>query len=68
MTPPKEPGEPPLTDAEIAKLRAVLSQDEFVRRFWASIRSWVLAIAAVIAALTVGAESIGKALAWIRGK
>ena len=57
-----------MTDAEIAKLRAVLSQDEFVRRFWASIRSWVLAIAAVIAALTVGAESIGKALAWIRGK
>ena len=62
------PKSQPLTDDEIERIRAVLGQDEFVRKFWASIRSWVLAIAAVIAALTVGAESIGKALAWIRGK
>lgn len=69
MTPPKESNhEPPLTDAEINSLRAVLAQDEFVRKFWASVRSWVLAAAAVIAALTVGAEAIGKALSWIRGK
>jgi hypothetical protein len=69
MTPtPKENHEPPLTDSEISRLRAVLNQDEFVRKFWASIRSWVLAIAAVIGALTIGAEAIGKALLWIRGK
>ena len=65
---PQSTKEPPLTDSEIAKLRAVLNQDEFVRRFWASIRSWGMAIAAVIAALTVGAESIAKALNWLRGK
>mgnify|MGYP006374419079 CR=1 FL=1 len=69
MTPPKESNhEPPLTAAEINRLRAVLAQDEFVRRFWSSVRAWVLAAAAVIAALTVGAEAIGKALSWIRGK
>jgi hypothetical protein len=46
----------------------MLAQDEFVRRFWSSVRAWVLAAAAVIAAFTVGAEAIGKALSWIRGK
>lgn len=69
MTPPKESNhEPPLTDAEINRLRAVLAQDEFVRKFWASVRSWVLAAAAVIAAMTVGVEALAKALAWLRGK
>ena len=69
MTPPKESNhEQPLTDAEIANLRAVLAQDKFVRDFWVTVRAWVLAAAAVIAALTVGAEAIGKALSWIRGK
>lgn len=69
MTPPKDQNhEQPLTDAEIANLRAVLAQDKFVRDFWTTVRSWVLAAAAVIAALTVGAEAIGKALNWIRGK
>lgn len=69
MTPPKDPNhDPALTDAEIVRLRAMLAQDEFVRRFWSSVRAWVLAAAAVIAAFTVGAEAIGKALSWIRGK
>jgi hypothetical protein len=66
MTPPTK--EPPLTDSEILRLRAVLNQDAFVRQFWASIRSWVLAIAAIVAALTVGVEALGKAMNWIRGK
>jgi len=69
MTPPKDSNqEPALTDSELVRLRAVLAQDEFVRRFWSSVRAWVMAAAAVIAALTVGAEAIGKALSWIRGK
>jgi len=71
MTPPKQlpgPVPQPLTDEEIRALRAVLNQDEFVRRFWASVRAWVLAGAALLAAVTVGAESISKALNWIRGK
>ena len=69
MPPPKDSNhEPPLTDTEIASLRAVIAQDKFVRDFWATVRAWVLAAAAVIAALTVGAEAIAKALAWIRGK
>ena len=69
MTLPKESNhEPALTDAEIVRLRAVLAQDDFVKKFWSSVRAWVLAAAAVIAALTVGAEAIGKALSWIRGK
>ena len=41
MTPPQKAA--PLTDDEIRSLRAVLGQDEFVRRFWASVRAWVLA-------------------------
>lgn len=72
MTPPQKqlpaPTTQPLTDDEIKSLRAVLGQDEFVRRFWASVRAWVIAGAAVLAALTVGVESVAKALNWIRGK
>ena len=58
----------PLTSDELRAVRAVLNQDMFVRRFWASVRAWTLAAAAIIAALTVGIESMGKALTWIRGK
>ena len=71
MTPPQKQIEhraEPLTSDELRAIRAVLGQDEFVRRFWASVRAWTLAAAAIIAALTVGIESMGKALQWIRGK
>ncbi len=69
MTPRLPPPQSqPLTDSEVEQLRAVLAQDAYVKRFWASIRAWVLAIAAILAAVTVGAETISKALAWIRGK
>lgn len=71
MTPPQKqlpPPPAPLNSEEVAKLRVMLGQDEFVRRFWASVRAWVIAGAAVLAALTVGVESVAKALNWIRGK
>ena len=72
MTPPQkqltDSKADPLTSDEIRAVRAVLGQDEFVRRFWASVRAWVLAGAAVIAALTIGVEALAKVLNFIRGK
>lgn len=55
MTPPKPPN---LSDEEIIRVRAMLDQDKFVRQFWASVRTWVIAIAAVVAGITVGFEAL----------
>lgn len=65
MTPTKPP---PLTDEEIKDLRAVLEQDRFVRRFWASVRAWVLAVAAIIAGITVGFEALAKVVKFLAGR
>ena len=65
MTPTKPP---PLTDEEIKDLRAVLEQDRFVRRFWSSVRTWVIAIAAVVAGVTVGFEALAKVVRFLAGK
>lgn len=65
MTPTKPP---PLSDDEIKDIRAVLEQDRFVRRFWASVRTWVLAIAAVIAGITVGFEALAKVVRFLAGR
>jgi len=55
MTPPKPL---PLTDEELIRVRALLDQDKFVRQFWASVRTWVIAAAAVVAGITVGFEAL----------
>lgn len=65
MTNPKPPS---LTDDELTRLRAILEQDKFVRQFWSSVRAWVVAIAAVIAGVTVGFEALGKVVKFFAGK
>ena len=65
MTPTKPP---PLTDEEIKDLRAVLEQDRFVRQFWSSVRTWVIAIAAVVAGITVEFEALAKVVRFLAGK
>jgi len=57
-----------LTDEEIKDLRAVLEQDRFVHRFWSSVRTWVIAIAAVVAGITVGFEALAKVVRFLAGK
>jgi hypothetical protein len=51
MTSPKPPD---LSDEELVRVRALLAQDAFVRQFWASVRTWVIAVAAIVAGITVG--------------
>jgi hypothetical protein len=43
-----------LTAEEIVGLRKLMEQDARARWFWASLRTWILAISATIALLTVG--------------
>ncbi len=43
--------EPPVTDEELRKIRAILIQDERVIWLWASVRKWVAGTAIFIAAL-----------------
>lgn len=57
-----------LSDDELIQLRALLEQDKFVRQFWSSIRTWVIAVAAVIAGISVGFEAIAKAIKFLAGK
>ena len=45
-----------LTEVEIKGLRTLMEQDARARWFWASLRTWVLAISATIALLTVGLD------------
>ena len=65
MTPPKTP---PLTDEELIRVRTLLDQDRFVRQFWSTIRTWVIAIAAVVAGITVGFEALAKVVRFLAGK
>ncbi len=59
---------PNLSDEELIRLRALLAQDAFVRQFWASLRTWVIAIAAVVAGVTVGFEALAKVVRFLAGK
>jgi len=47
-----------LTHEEIRGLRKLMEQDARARWFWASLRTWVLAISAVIAAFVSGYEGL----------
>jgi hypothetical protein len=47
-----------LTHDEIKGLKMLMEQDARARWFWASLRTWVLAISADIALLTVGYDGI----------
>ena len=46
----------------------MLDQDKFVRQFWSSIRTWVIAVAAVVAGISVGFEAIAKVVKFLAGK
>lgn len=59
---------PQLSDEELFQLRAMLDQDKFVRQFWSSIRTWVIAVAAVVAGISVGFEAIAKVVKFLAGK
>ena len=59
---------PDLSDEELIRVRALLAQDAFVRQFWASVRTWVIAIAAVVAGITVGFEALAKVVRFLVGK
>lgn len=63
-----EPKQPQLTDDELRYLRTIMDQDKYVRRFWASVRTWVIAIAAVVAAITVGFDALAKFIKFFAGK
>ena len=64
-TPPKTP---PLTDEELIRVRTLLDQDRFVRQFWSTIRTWVIAVAAIIAGVTVGFDAIAKVVKFLAGR
>ena len=67
MTPPnKKPN--PFSDSEIDQIRAILEQDDFVRKFWSTARTWVIAVAAVIAGITVGFDAIAKVIKFFAGR
>ena len=65
MTPPKPP---PLTDEEIVRVRTLLDQDKFVRQFWSTVRTWVIAVAAIIAGVTVGFDAIARVVKFLAGR
>lgn len=46
--PPEEVA--PLTDPEIQNIRTLIEQDQRVRWFWTTIKTWSLAIVAIVAA------------------
>lgn len=68
MPPTNDDKPAPLTPDEIREIRAVLDQDKYVRRFWASVRTWVIAIAAVVAGISVGFDALGKVVKFLAGK
>jgi hypothetical protein len=47
-----------LSVEEVTQLRKIILQDAHARWFWASFRTWILAISAAIALLTVGFDGI----------
>jgi hypothetical protein len=47
-----------LTSEEIIGLRKLMEQDARTRWFWSSLRTWVLALSAIIAMLTVGLDGV----------
>lgn len=51
---------PPLTDAELRKLRELLKADERAVWLWGAIKVWATWIAAVVVAVTMGWESLRK--------
>ena len=67
MTPPnKKPN--PFSDSEVDQLRAILEQDDFVRKFWATARTWIIAFAAVVAGITVGFDALAKVIKFFAGR
>lgn len=68
MPPTPDDRPAPLTPDEIREIRAVLDQDKYVRRFWASVRTWVIAIAAVVAGISVGFDALAKVIKFLAGK
>jgi hypothetical protein len=65
MTSPKPPD---LSGEELVRVRALLAQDAFVRQFWASVRTWVIAAAAIVAGITVGFEALARVVRFLAGK
>lgn len=50
------------TEKEIAQIRILIEQDARTRWFWATLRTWVLAISTTIALFTVGFDGIRSIL------
>ena len=46
------------TKEEIEKIRTLIEQDARTRWFWASLRTWVLAISSILALFTVGFDGL----------
>jgi hypothetical protein len=69
MTQPEKPQtQPQLTDKEVEKIRAILEQDDFVRKFWSTARTWIIAFAAVAAGLTVGVDALARVMKFLVGR
>lgn len=66
--PPQDDNPAPLTPDEIREIRTILDQDKYVRRVWTTVRTWAVAIAAVIAGISVGFDAIAKAIKFLTGK
>lgn len=46
------------TEEELGKLRQIIEQDARTRWFWASLRTWVLAISSILALFTIGFDEL----------
>lgn len=51
-----------LTDKEVEDIRALLEQDRRAKWLWASVRTWILAVSALIALFTVGLDGVKSIL------
>lgn len=58
----------PLTDDEIAYVRSVIAQDKNVRWFWSTVKTWSLAVIAIVGAATVGFDLFIKSVKAALGK
>lgn len=60
--------QPPLTEDELKYIREVIQQDQRVRWFWSTLKTWSLAILAIVAAGTVGVDLVVKSVKAALGR
>lgn len=58
----------PLTEEELTKVRELLERRERIRWLWSSIKTWAVALTAIIGAWTVGIDTLATIAKALIGK